>query len=245
MSKQDAEKQTAYGKPTVQKRLILAHGDKGGVGKSTLARLLADYYETQKVSWHGYDTDNTNGHLYRFYGAHTTPVKLENEAGISVLLNALESSDDRALVDMGARSGEVVSRWMGNIDFLPLCAEMGFRVTVAFVLSPVLDSVALLKTVTEQLGVNADYVVVKNEAVGSVFEVYDASKTRARVLEELGGVEITLPKLAEHAYQKVDQLSLSWRDAVTSPNLHLAVRQYVKVWLRRGFEQIALSGGKL
>lgn len=228
-----------------QKRIILAHGDKGGVGKSTFARLLADYYEEHNISWHGYDTDNTNGHLVRFFGAKTTPILLRDEASTSELLNALEAGSTHNLIDMGARSGEVLSKWMADTDFLALCTELGFRVTVAFVLSPVLDSVALLKTVAEQIGEKADYVVIKNEALGSSFEVYDKSKTRAKVTQVLGGIEIVLPELAEHAYQRVDQLSISWRSAVETKELALNVRQYVKVWLRRGFEQIEKARTKL
>jgi hypothetical protein len=232
-------------KSVEQNRIILAHGDKGGVGKSTFARLLADYYEEHNIIWHGYDTDNTNGHLVRFFGAKTTPILLRDEASTSELLNALEAGSTHNLIDMGARSGEVLSKWMADTDFLALCTELGFRVTVAFVLSPVLDSVALLKTVAEQIGEKADYVVIKNEALGSSFEVYDKSKTRVKVTQELGGIEIVLPELAEHAYQRVDQLSISWRSAVETKELALNVRQYVKVWLRRGFEQIEKAHTKL
>jgi hypothetical protein len=170
---------------------------------------------------------------------------LRDEASTSELLNALEAGSTHNLIDMGARSGEVLSKWMADTDFLALCTELGFRVTVAFVLSPVLDSVALLKTVAEQIGEKADYVVIKNEALGSSFEVYDKSKTRVKVTQELGGIEIVLPELAEHAYQRVDQLSISWRSAVETKELALNVRQYVKVWLRRGFEQIETARTKL
>jgi hypothetical protein len=65
------------------------------------------------------------------------------------------------------------------------------------------------------------------------------------VTQELGGIEIVLPELAEHAYQRVDQLSISWRSAVETKELALNVRQYVKVWLRRGFEQIEKAHTKL
>ena len=39
---------------TPTKRLVIVHGDKGGVGKSTFARLLADYYTQHAPEWHGY-----------------------------------------------------------------------------------------------------------------------------------------------------------------------------------------------
>ena len=181
----------------------------------------------------------------RFYPANTTGIVLDNEASLATLLNALETDVSRALVDMGARSGDVLHRWMGNTDFVPLCEEMGFRMTVAFVISSVVDSVALLKAVVDQMEATVDYGVVKNAARGRAFEVYDKSKTRMRIMQDLGGVEITLPELAEHAYQKVDQSSISWNEATTSAAFPLAVRQYVKVWQRRGFEQIEMAGGML
>ena len=68
------------------KRLTIVHGDKGGVGKSTFARVLADYYTSHSLNWRGYDTDATNGHLLRFYPEHTRPIDIHEPASLDQLV---------------------------------------------------------------------------------------------------------------------------------------------------------------
>jgi hypothetical protein len=231
---------------TPTKRLVIVHGDKGGVGKSTFARLLADYYTQHAPDWRGYDTDPTNGHLLRFYSDNTKPINIHDPASLDQLLNALETEGvAHWLVDLGAQSGDRLVQWMAETDFLTVCGEMNIAVTIAFVISPIKDSTVLLKIVSDQLGSGVSYVVVKNEATGRGFPIYDGSKTRARLTEELGAVEIRMPEVLEHVYYKVDQLNLPWTAAVGSRELDLAERQRVKAFTRAAFAEIEKAAAVL
>jgi hypothetical protein len=224
---------------TPTKRLVIVHGDKGGVGKSTFARLLADYYTHHAPDWRGYDTDPTNGHLLRFYSGNTKPINIHDPASLDQLLNALETEGvAHWLVDLGAQSGDRLVQWMAETEFLTVCGELNIAVTIAFVISPIKDSTVLLKIVSDQLGSGVNYVVVKNEATGRGFPIYDGSKTRARLTEELGAVEIQMPEVLEHVYYKVDQFNLPWTAAVGSRELGLAERQRVKAFIRAAFAEI-------
>ncbi len=217
------------------KRLTIVHGDKGGVGKSTFARLLADYYTSHSLNWRGYDTDATNGHLLRFYPEHTQSIDIHEPASLDQLLNSLEQEGAHWLVDLGAQGGDKLVAWMAETEFLTVCREFNVGITVAFVLSPVKDSAVLLKTVTDQLGSEVSYLVVKNEATGSSFPIYDGSKTRTRLKEELGAMEIRLPEILEHVYFKIDKHNLAWSGSLEGKTLELAERQRVKVFLRASF----------
>jgi hypothetical protein len=88
-------------------------------------------------------------------------------------------------------------------------------------------------------------VVVKNEATGRGFPIYDGSKTRARLTEELGAVEIRMPEVLEHVYYKVDQLNLPWTTAVGSRELDMAERQRVKAFARAAFAEIEKAAAVL
>jgi hypothetical protein len=88
-------------------------------------------------------------------------------------------------------------------------------------------------------------VVVKNESTGRVFPIYDGSKTRARLNEELGAVEIRMPEVLEHVYYKVDQLNLPWMAAVGSRELDLAERQRIKAFTRAAFAEIEKAAAVL
>jgi len=47
-------------------RLHFIGGEKGGVGKSVVARLLAQYFIDRQVPLLGFDTDMSHGSLLRF-----------------------------------------------------------------------------------------------------------------------------------------------------------------------------------
>lgn len=219
------------------KRIVFIHGDKGGVGKSTFARLLAAYYEDQKIPWHGFDTDNRNGHLYRFYPAQTTPLLLRETASIDQIAAAVDGDKSPLLVDLGARSGDILEEWMQQISFFEMKKKAGFQVTMVFLLSAIKDSTALLKAVIEQCGDQVDYVIVKNLALSKTYSIYDASKTRIR-LKELKAVEIEMYELLAYTYEAVDSLNLSWADALVSTDLNSPQRSRVFGFLSRGYKEI-------
>jgi hypothetical protein len=122
---------------------------------------------------------------------------------------------------------------------------MNIAVTVAFVISPIKDSTVLLKIVSDQLGSSVCYVVVKNEAAGHAFPIYDQSKTRTRLIEELGAIEIRMPEVLEQVYYKVDQLNLPWAAAIQSRELELAERQRVRAFTRAAFAEIEKAAAVL
>ena len=63
-------------KPTV----ILVGADKGGVGKTTLARTLLDYLSRKNVLARCYDTEWPRGTLKRFYPTTTEVIDMSNVA---------------------------------------------------------------------------------------------------------------------------------------------------------------------
>lgn len=224
--------------PSLPKRLVFCHGDKGGVGKSTFARVLAEWYSVNDISWQGFDTDATNGHLCRFYPANTVPIVLNEDGSIDQILNAVTGNRTVLLVDLGARTGDIIQRWCEETDLLTVKDELGLAITICFLLDPVKDSTSLLKDVTDHFADHCSYVLVKNQANGMRFSLYDTSKTRKRLLTELQAVEIELSELLSITYQQVDEGNLSWKAATEDPTLQLAARQRVKGFLKQAFAQL-------
>jgi hypothetical protein len=80
-----AESKTNTDKP----RLVLTHGEKGGVGKTTLARVLADFYKAKDVPFKAFDAEGDAGQLLRFHGEDTAAVDVTKAARIAPVLAAL------------------------------------------------------------------------------------------------------------------------------------------------------------
>jgi len=54
-------------------RLHFIGGEKGGVGKSVVARILAQYFIDRQIPFIGFDTDKSHGSLVRFYSDFVHP----------------------------------------------------------------------------------------------------------------------------------------------------------------------------
>ena len=58
-------------------------GEKGGVGKSLTARVLAQYMIDKEIPFLGFDTDRSHGALMRFYSGYASPVVMDNYEAMS------------------------------------------------------------------------------------------------------------------------------------------------------------------
>src|SRR5487761_2035017 len=77
------EKKTMFEKP----RLILTHGEKGGVGKTTAARVIADFLNSRDTTYRAFDAEGATGQLLRFHPTETASVDVANAATIAPVLD--------------------------------------------------------------------------------------------------------------------------------------------------------------
>jgi cellulose biosynthesis protein BcsQ len=61
------------GEPVSPSVIHFIGGEKGGVGKSLVARLLAQQFIDNNMPFAGFDTDRSHGALLRFYGDYAQP----------------------------------------------------------------------------------------------------------------------------------------------------------------------------
>ena len=76
-------------------------GEKGGVGKSVVARVVAQYLIDNNLPFLGFDTDRSHGSLLRFYSDFASPVVVDSYESLdSIIESATEQPDKRILVDL-------------------------------------------------------------------------------------------------------------------------------------------------
>src|SRR5688572_15634886 len=66
--------------PLMNPALIVVGADKGGVGKTTVSRLLLDYLASRKTPARAFDAEHPRGTLARFHGDTTEIVDLTQTA---------------------------------------------------------------------------------------------------------------------------------------------------------------------
>lgn len=224
--------------PAGKPRLVITHGEKGGVGKTTVARIIAEFLKSRETSFHAFDAEGVTGPLLRFHPDETQAIDISAAASVAPVLDYLMEGSGRrlALVDLGARSGSDLKSWLYRGGALEEAGAGHLGLTVIYVVGGAVDSVGHLKECYAALGQTPDYVLVRNMGVANQFDVYDQSVVRQEIMNNRGR-EITLPPLDQHVYQTVDRASLQFGAFAESQagSFSYTERRYTKTWLRECF----------
>lgn len=220
-------------------------GEKGGVGKSVVARVLAQYFIDNELPFTGFDTDRSHTTFTRFYQGYASPVIVDRFEGLDAIAQALVEHTGETtpsiIVDLAAQTASPVARWIKESDLLTLMAEMGITVNLWHIADPGKDSVDLLDRLIETYGEGPNYIVVKNEGRGSDFYQLDHSEALQKALSK-GAHVVSLGQLHESSMRKIDRQDTSFWAAVHQTSgpeaLGLLERQRVKSWLKKSYETL-------
>jgi len=210
-------------------------GEKGGVGKSLMARVLAQYLIDRGEPFIGFDTDRSHGALMRFYSGYASPVIVDRYEALDAIMEAAVEQPERGiLVDLAAQTHGPLVRWMDDSGVLNLADESGIAIHYWHVMDTGKDSVDLLRRLLDRFGTSLKYVLVRNQVRGNDFGVLEQSGEQARALG-LGAKIVSVKRLHDGAINKIDATSSSFWNAKNGENhaaLGLMDRQRVKMWLR-------------
>ena len=225
----------------------LVGGEKGGVGKSLVARLLAQYMIDNNLPFIGFDSDRSHGALLRFYAGYASQILVDNYESLDAIVEAAtEEPGRRILVDLAAQTNEGLTQWMDDSQLLEVAPEIGLNIRYWHVMDSGRDSVDLLKRLLDRHGAKFNYTLVLNEIRGGDFHILDKSGEKERAIAMGAGV-IHLKRLHQSSMNKIDDGSLSFwavanRSEGDTSGLRVLERQRVKVWLKNAFAEIATPG---
>ena len=221
----------------------LIGGEKGGVGKSLMARLLAQYFIDHSIPFIGFDSDRSHGALMRFYGGYSSPVLTDRYESLDAIVEAAtERPERRILVDLASQTQQSLTNWMDESQLLEVAPELGLRIRYWHVMDAGKDSVDLLKRLFDQYGDRLSYVVVQNQVRGAEFDILHGSGLLERARGLNAGL-LTIRRLYEPTMIKIDAHSSSFW-AATLPEeqggarLGILERTRFRTWLKSAYEAI-------
>ena len=214
-------------------------GEKGGVGKSVVARLLAQWCVDRSAPFAAIDADASHGSLLRSYGEFTQPVDLDAFASADEIVNRALAAERMVVVDLPAQSARALERWIESADVVRFAREAGIRLALWHVSDGTFDSVRDLERTLDRWADAFKYVAVKNHGRAKDFTLFDESDGRRRV-EQMGGCIIELPELDGVAMARIDRSGASFWSAVHSAaGEHVLAplqRERARLWLGRCFK---------
>lgn len=215
-------------------------GEKGGVGKSVMSRLLSQYFLDKELPYSGLDADQSHATLSRFYQEYTRPIDLGVFESTDQVMEVALADDQQVIVDLPAQSERFLDHWIEENGVLDMCEEMEIPFFYWYVVDDGFDSSRLLERFLGKYSERINCIVVKNKGCGTNFAMVDA--TLAQLNGSLDGRlrHTTLPALHTETMRKIDELGFSFWGAEhlkadALPHLSLMERQRTKVWVKKAY----------
>jgi hypothetical protein len=225
---------TVAGTPTV----ILVGADKGGVGKTTVARTLLDYLAAKNVPARAFDTEAPKGTLKRFHPDSTDVVDVTSAADQAKIFDTLTTSEV-TVIDVRAGLLSTTLAVLRDIGFLDVVKNGDVRLMVFHILGPSIASLEEIADTARFLN-GAHHLLVKNFINNATFFDWDAGTYNTYFKKIKGAAELTIPHLNELANEQVELISLPFgtfianRAANGDPaSYSFVLRGYVRHWLSR------------
>lgn len=218
-------------------------GEKGGVGKSLVSRIVAQYLIDHDMPFKGFDTDRSHGSLLRFYTDYASPVIVDRYETLDAIIDtAHEQPHLRVLVDLAAQTHDALVKWMDESGVIEMAAEQGIAIRYWHVMDSGKDSVDLLKKLFDRFGSRLNYIIVLNQLRGEFFDIFDKSGERERA-NQFGAQFVSIRRLLDSVINKIDAGSTSFwaaknRTENDTTGLGLVDRQRIKIWLTHAYAQI-------
>jgi hypothetical protein len=224
----------------MKKSLILVHGDKGGVGKSFLAKILLDIFigiEPETVAL--LDCDARNPDVAYLYGdrINTAQFDLSETAGWSDMVEWIESQEQTVfVVSLPAQVGKMADQFGGI--FGESMDALNVDLNLVWMMDAGRDSVSLLHECIEQNWPLKRVFVVKNGFLGREFDIWEHSDIRKRLSEMPNTAEIFLPALDPSIRDTLVRNSCTFSDGLQKATAETQLNTFNRIRLVKYWEEV-------
>ena len=218
--------------------VILVGADKGGVGKTTVARTLLDYFIAHNVPTRAFDTEAPRGTLKRFHPDLTEVVDITSTADQMKMFDTLSGADAQVtVIDIRAGLLSPTLRALRDIGLLDAAKKSQITFAVFHILGPSIASLDEIKETATFMG-DASYFLVKNFINNTTFFEWDPNTHNSYFKTIKEAKDITIPKLNEMACEQVEVAAVPYVSFVANKGtdgenaaFSFVLRGYVRHWL--------------
>lgn len=214
-------------------------GEKGGVGKSVISRLLAQYFIDNQIPFTGYDTDRSHNTFLRFYRDFASPTTVDSYEHLDALIENYDlETPNRIIVDLAAQTNLPLLKWIEESNVIELSNELNLKLKFWHVMDDSKDSVILLENLLNRFQEKVDYTIVYNHGRGTQFKIFESSPVKDLAIL-YNATFMNLKKLHERSMQKIDETNSSFWAAIHNKpaGLGLMERERAKSWLNSAYDE--------
>ena len=216
--------------PTV----VIVAADKGGVGKTTLSRVLLDYFKAQGLDTQAYDTESPNGNLVRFHKEVASVVNLRDSNDQIKVFDSITRSKV-VLIDMRAGLLEETLALLSEIGFFDLARSGKLNLAFMHIIGSTIASFNEIESTADNLNGINHYIVLNRTSTAEFFKSIDSVGKDAL---KRGTSTIEVPMLDPVATEHVEAASVPFGDFEKDPQYSFVMRGKVRTWEEKVFAQL-------
>jgi hypothetical protein len=208
--------------------IVMIGADKGGVGKTMLARALLDYFDDAKIETRRFDCQSPNGDLKRF----ATDAEIINIAETTDQMKVFDGADAEkvTVLDLGAGMLSPTLRTLDRAKMLAEVRENRMRLILLHVLGPTISSIAEIEETARRIGGgSAKHFLVKNYINASKFFEWDSEQAQSE-WRRMHDFTVNVPQLPEMACETVQKVGGTFA-AFARDGQSKLLRGLVRTWL--------------
>ncbi len=211
---------------TMTPLIIMVGADKGGVGKTTVARALDDYLQSRRANKKLFDSEWPAGDLKRF-APGSDLIDIEN---VDHQMRVFDTVEGVSLIDVRAGLLSPTLRALSDVGLLDDVRSGALALALLHVIGPSAASLREIAETAAAIGGGVRHFLVKNYVNESGFAEWEKDARFAEVLKAALPHTITVSHLADRACTEVQLVGGSFA-AFADNRKSKILAGYVRKWL--------------
>jgi hypothetical protein len=220
--------------------VIMIGADKGGVGKTTVARAVVDYLADRGVAADIFDTEAPNGDLLQF----APSARVIDIAKVKDQSDVFDSVRGVTVIDIRAGLLSPTLRALDAVKLLDDVRAGALNLALLHVLGPTVRSLGEVVDAGRTIGGGVRHFLVKNHINETEYFEWDKDSAFAESCKQMEPVTIAVPHLDTHSCEVVQKAGVSFRAFAADPAQKRWLRGTVRNWLDqvwRDFDKVGLG----
>ena len=221
-------------------------GEKGGVGKSFVARTAVQYHLDRKKDFALFDADRSTADVKRTYQSvgcgdaiFSESEKYEDEAN-SIYLEAEKKT---TLVNLPPNIMTSLQHWFNNNKILEMAEKDGVGITHWFVCSGEPTSVRLLGKYLSYFQGKINHILVKNLMPGNDWEILEEDDFIQQKITDYAIKVVDFPEfLPTNTLYRISQKGLTFGEAKEDREFNPLYRNQIKTFLDEAYQAFDNAG---